>query len=188
MKTLKRAVELSHQLISEILNNGDIAVDCTAGNGSDTLFLAQSVGDEGYVYSFDIQEIAVNNTREKLKTQGLEKRVLLINDNHNYIEKYIDRSIKTAMYNLGYLPGGNHNLVTNPQSTINSLQKILDILELGGIVTIAIYYGHPGGVEEKEAVIEFATKLDQDIFAVQKIEFINFKNEPPILICIERIK
>lgn len=187
MKTLKRAVELSHQIIGSVLCDGDIAIDCTAGNGNDTVFLANLVGKCGKVYGFDVQEIAINNTNQKLKENGLENRAELVSDSHENVDKYVHDKINAAVYNLGYLPGGDHNVVTQPDSTVISLEKILNLLQFGGIVTIAIYYGHQGGPEEKDAVIDFVSKLDQDIYAVQKIQFLNFKNEPPILICIERI-
>ncbi len=37
---------------------GDIVIDATMGNGHDTQFLAELVGENGHVYAFDIQESA----------------------------------------------------------------------------------------------------------------------------------
>lgn len=40
---------------AQVLRPGDVAVDATAGNGHDTLFLAQAVGPSGTVYAIDVQ-------------------------------------------------------------------------------------------------------------------------------------
>ena len=55
MSHLANIVSRSQRLLSEVLQPGDLAVDLTAGNGSDTLFLAQTVGPTGTVLAFDIQ-------------------------------------------------------------------------------------------------------------------------------------
>lgn len=66
MNISRSLVELSHEILSEVLKEGDIAVDCTAGNGNDTIFLAKAVGSMGNVFSFDIQDIAIGNTFSSL--------------------------------------------------------------------------------------------------------------------------
>ena len=42
---------------------GDICIDATAGNGHDTLLLAELVGASGSIIAFDIQEQAVQETK-----------------------------------------------------------------------------------------------------------------------------
>ena len=48
-----RSTHKAHQLISEFLSGGEVVIDATAGNGHDTLFLADLIGDDcmpdGYV-------------------------------------------------------------------------------------------------------------------------------------------
>lgn len=77
MCTLKNSLMQSHEIISKIVLNGDTVVDCTAGNGNDTVFLANLVGERGKVYSFDIQKTALEKTRQKLEAKGLNDRVSL---------------------------------------------------------------------------------------------------------------
>ncbi|MBR4770792.1 MAG: hypothetical protein IK090_07695 [Clostridia bacterium] len=45
-------LELQKRFILAHLRPGDVAVDCTMGNGNDTAFLSQSVGQNGRVYAF----------------------------------------------------------------------------------------------------------------------------------------
>ena len=59
-------VEFSHLLMSRHISAGAVVIDATAGNGHDSLMLANLVGDEGRVYAFDIQEKAISNTEKLL--------------------------------------------------------------------------------------------------------------------------
>ncbi len=67
---LERVLPYAKTLLSSVINEGDIAVDATAGNGHDTLFLANLVGETGFVYAFDIQQQAVDVTIQRLKENG----------------------------------------------------------------------------------------------------------------------
>ena len=53
-------------------------------------------------------------------------------------------------------------------------------------MSIAIYSGHEGGMEEKNAVYEFTQTLDQNYFNVLCTKFINQINNPPELLLIEK--
>src|SRR5690554_1830257 len=121
MKIIRNSLEQSHDIIRSVVREGDIVVDATAGNGYDTVFLANLVGKEGKVFSFDIQEEAIIRTKQNLEKNKLCDRVVLINDSHASLDKYIDTTIKAAMFNLGYLPGGDHTISTKPDSTIAAL-------------------------------------------------------------------
>lgn len=52
------------------------------GNGHDTHFLAELVGESGHVYAFDIQEAALMNTAERLGNE-YKDRVTLIQKSHD---------------------------------------------------------------------------------------------------------
>ena len=58
---------LHKHFILEHLGEGEVAVDFTMGNGNDTLFLSKTVGESGRVYAFDIQEEAINQSKERTK-------------------------------------------------------------------------------------------------------------------------
>lgn len=59
-------------LLSYYLNQKEGVVDATAGNGGDTLALAiaQSQGKVGNLYSFDVQDQAIDNTYKRLRENG----------------------------------------------------------------------------------------------------------------------
>ena len=60
-------LQLQKQFILNHLNEGDVAVDFTMGNGHDTAFLSKTVGKNGHVYAFDVQEMALASTAENLE-------------------------------------------------------------------------------------------------------------------------
>jgi len=180
-------IEISKRICQSKLNNGDIAVDCTMGNGFDTEFLCCLVGDKGKVYAFDIQESAVMNTQKKLLESNLLERAEIILDGHQNVDKYIRENVKLVIFNLGYLPRGNHEITTKKETTIEAVQKCLDILEPNGIILLIIYTGHENGKTEKEALECFTSKLNQKEYNVANICFTNQINNPPQLICIEKV-
>ncbi len=179
-------IKFTRDIIYRNLRDGDRAVDCTVGNGHDTLLLADIVGDSGRVYGFDIQDIAIETTFKKLESENLINRVNLIKDSHENIDKYIKESVDLVIYNLGYLPRGDKNIKTEKSSTIKSIQISLELLKNNGIILITCYTGHDGGSEEKDAIEDFLKKLNQSDFNVLKYDFINQKNFPPVLYCVEK--
>ncbi len=185
--SFRNALSISHEIVSNYLTEGDIAVDATAGNGNDTIFMAELVGERGRVYSFDIQEKAIKITREKLIKIDMESRVTLINDGHQFMDKYVPFGIKVVMFNLGYLPGGNHFIATKPENTIAAIEKSLKLLQTGGIIMMVIYYGGDSGFAEKDALMNYIRKLDYKKYSVLVMDFVNWINCPPISVCIEKI-
>lgn len=68
---LQSPLRFSHEIIKQALVSGDTVIDATVGNGNDTVVLAKAVGSMGKVYGFDIQEEAIDKTKEKLLLTGL---------------------------------------------------------------------------------------------------------------------
>lgn len=180
---IKRPIELSHDFLSQVLDKNSIAIDATMGNGNDTVFLSHLVKK---VYAFDVQEQALIKTREKLEQLNI-KNVQLILDGHQTINKYVTEPIRAAIFNLGYLPSADKTIITKPDTTLEAIGKILDRLEVGGRISIMIYYGHEGGDKEKDAVLNFVKELDQQHFTVMLYQPLNQINTPPFLVMIEKL-
>lgn len=182
---LPTALHFSHTLLKEVVQPGDIAIDATMGNGFDTRLLAELVGRTGKVYAFDIQEQALTNTRERLAE--LSDRAELILDGHEKIAAYVgDQPIKAAVFNLGYLPKSDKSVITLPETTKQAFQQILERLVKRGRLVVVAYYGHAGGEEELAMVEDYCRNLPQERYNVLNYRFINQKNQPPILFCIEK--
>ena len=100
-------LKLHKHFILTHLKEGDVAVDFTMGNGYDTLFLANAVGETGKVYAFDVQQQALDNTRQRLTEAGVADRCTLILDSHQRVKDYVPTRICAGMINLGFLPGAD---------------------------------------------------------------------------------
>lgn len=179
-------LQIVKDMINDNVKEGDIVLDCTVGNGNDTMSLAKLVGQTGKVYGFDIQKKAIDITLEQLTCENINNRVRLIEDGHENIDFYIDEKLDFIVYNLGYLPKGDKTIKTNKDTTLISLKKSLNLLNNNGIILITCYMGHEGGLDEKDVVEELLSTLDQKIYNVIKFEFINQKNFPPILFGVEK--
>ncbi|MGN7478004.1 class I SAM-dependent methyltransferase [Solibacillus silvestris] len=185
---IERVIQYAQTLLKRAVSEGDITVDATAGNGHDTLFLANLVGDDGYVYAFDIQKQAVDATLHRLLDNALEHRAIVLKDGHENVTKYINKQVAAAIFNLGYLPGSNHEIVTKPNTTIQAIESLLNLLKVGGIIVLVVYHGHEGGKDERDEVIRYVSNLPQKYVHVLRYEFMNQKNDPPFLIALEKVK
>lgn len=185
---LQNALQFSHTLLKEVLTDYDHVVDATMGNGNDTLFLAQAVGPNGKIYAFDVQNQALLKTQQRLVDNKLMKHIELIQDGHEHIENYLteDEVIKAAIFNLGYLPKSDKTRITLPATTRQALDALLKHLSDKGRIVLVSYYGHPGGKEELTMVDHYCQRLPQEQYNVLRYQFINQKNDPPILFCIEK--
>ncbi|MCW1886216.1 class I SAM-dependent methyltransferase [Luteolibacter flavescens] len=165
MNTHERPTARAHREIAAVLREGDAAVDATAGNGHDTVFLAKLVGAAGKVIAFDVQEQAIASTRERLAAEELLDRVELVHGSHGRIADHAAAgSVGAVMFNLGYLPGADHAVITRTDETLQALEGALGLLRPGGILTVVCYPGHAGGDEESAAVVAWAEKRSAEIF------------------------
>ncbi|AOR23437.1 tRNA (mnm(5)s(2)U34)-methyltransferase [Clostridium taeniosporum] len=169
---------ISHYIIREFLDNKMIAVDATLGNGYDTEFLSNNFK---MIYSFDIQE---NACKEYLKKQ--KDNVMIINDSHELLDKYIKEEVDCIMYNLGFLPGGNKEITTQHITSLKSIKLGLKLLKHGGLMTICIYRGHNEGKEEEHYILDYLKTLDKGEFGVMHHSFLNRSKTSPILVVVEK--
>jgi len=181
-------VKLAQQTITAMINPGDIAIDATVGNGHDCLFLSNAVGARGHVYGYDIQQQALDNTRQLLIDNNCNDNVTLIKSCHSNIDMLPEQShgnITAVMFNLGYLPGGDKQLITSEGTTIAALKALLALLADKAIVSILAYRGHPGGEQEADSIIEFCKTLDAALYRHETKTISATKTISPILITIQ---
>lgn len=185
---LKKPLSFVQELLKDSVMENDIVIDATVGNGNDTLLLATLVGPTGKVYGFDVQEEAIQTTKTKLLLTGLLPQTELILDGHENLDQYIpeNKNISAITFNLGYLPKSDKSIITTADTTLKAIEKSLIRLRKGGLITIMVYYGHEGGLEEKTGVANFVANLPQEEYQVLKYEFVNQKNNPPFLFVIEK--
>ena len=70
-----------------------------------------------------------------------------------------DGSVAAVMFNLGFLPGGDHAVTTRTESSLTAIKTALGLVRAGGIVTILVYPGHAGGDDEAGSVQRLIDEL-----------------------------
>lgn len=174
-------VEYTHDFMKNWLKEGGLFIDATIGNGYDTEFLCQGAGESGKVIGFDIQELALAHTRERLEKAGLRNRCQLVLDGHQNLLNYVmEDTVDAMMFNFGYLPGGDHALHTQKETSIQAIKSGLQALKKGGIMSLCIYSGQDSGFEEKNAILAYLKEINQREYVIIKSEFYNRPNNPPI--------
>lgn len=184
--TLERVLPFSKTLLEKVVTSGDTVIDGTAGNGYDTVFLAQLVGTSGKVYSFDIQEEAINSTKAKLEEANLQN-VSLILDGHQHVLNYVQEEVSAAIFNLGYLPGSDQSITTMGETTWKSVTDILTRLKKNGLIILVIYHGHEEGKVERHYLEHCLQTLDSGTTQVLQYQFIN-RPTAPFIVAIEKVK
>lgn len=178
-----RPTEAAHALVRERVKAGDRVVDATVGNGHDTVFLAGLVGRSGHVDGFDIQSEALELARQKLLDCPCDN-VTLHQAGHETMADLVEPPLQAVMFNLGYLPGGDKQVVTRAGTTTQAIRAACDLLSPTGIVSIVAYPGHPGGREEADAVLALCQALDGALFSTTVHKASSPKPSAPFLVTV----
>lgn len=171
-----------HSTLEKVINRNDTVIDATVGNGHDTLFLSMLANK---VIGFDIQEQAISETSKLLEKHN-RNNVSLFLEGHQNIDKHNDGLVKAITFNLGYLPGSDKSVTTLYETTVTALKKALDMINIGGVVSIIVYTGHDKG-DESNHISDYLKTIDMTHFQVLKYQFLNRNNAPYVLL-IEKTK
>ncbi|KAK8974042.1 hypothetical protein V6N11_046999 [Hibiscus sabdariffa] len=190
----KKATEVAHLVWRHVLHKGDIVIDATCGNGYDTVAMLKMVADEsgrGCVYGMDIQTEALENTSSLLDetaTQKEKELVKLFPICHSRMDEVLpeNTAVRLVAFNLGYLPGGDKGIITTSKTTLLALEAAKKMLMSGGLISLVVYVGHPGGREELETVEGFASGLCVDGWVCCKFQMLNRPLAPLLVFIFKR--
>lgn len=189
MPAFPKPIHLAHQMIRGVVRSGDVVVDATLGNGHDALFLAGLVGESGCVIGFDVQSAAIEASRERMEAEGVG-HYDFHHMGHEHMEGVIGDEqlpVSVVMFNLGYLPNADKEIITREDTTLVALDSALGLLRVGGVISVMCYPGHEGGDTESEAVSEWARRLPRGAFRVACYGLHNAPNDPPFLLLVEKL-
>jgi len=182
------------EIVGQYVHKGDTVIDGTMGNGHDTLALAKLVGPEGRVIAFDVQPMALENTRALMESEredvgGANFRLIL--DSNANMRKYVGgdgepEEVNAVLFNLGYLPGGDKSVTTTKAETLRAVNEALDLVKPGGLICTVLYSGHAQGAEEKTALLDWAKELNAKEYHVAYISMWNQKKCPPEILLITK--
>jgi len=170
---LRSARWIAADVLQQVVREGDTVIDATLGNGHDTVMLAGLVGETGHVIGFDIQPDAVERTAARLTESGLRDRCELYAEGHQHIADRVHSPVRAAVFNLGWLPGGDKRITTLWETTHTAISAALALLEKDGVCTICAYPGHEEGDRERFALMDWLASLRPQEFNVLHHRFLN---------------
>ena len=175
-----RPTALVQDILRSAIRPGALVIDATAGNGHDTIFLADCVGPSGRVLAFDIQEAALASARTRVSEI---EWVEFYHQSHTEMHLHATtESAALVMFNLGYLPGENHDLTTQSASTLAALKIATTLLMPGGILSVICYPGHPAGATEAVDVEAWMSRLGEEGWRITKYGAIGTRRPAPFLL------
>ena len=183
---LKSARYLAAEILRAVLSPGDRAIDATMGNGHDTALLCSLVGPEGRVYAFDVQPTALEATRRRLAEEGLAGQAELFLLGHEHMREAVGEPVKAIVFNLGWLPGGDHRITTLTETTLPAIQQALALLMPMGVLVICVYPGHPEGEREQEMVTRLLSSLSPREYNVLMQQFLNAGAGAPLCFAVQK--
>lgn len=170
---LRSARWIASDVLHQVIQPGDTVIDATLGNGHDTVMLAGLVGETGCVYGFDIQPDAVERSAARLAEQGLAQRCRLFAVGHQHLSEHVHEPVRAAVFNLGWLPGGDKRITTLWETTQTAVSAALALLMPGGVCTICAYPGHEAGDRERFSLMDWLATLRPQEFNVLHHRFLN---------------
>ena len=170
---LRSARYLSHDVLREAVQAGDTVIDATMGNGHDTLFLCQLVGETGKVIAYDVQPQAVESTKKRLAEAGVDQWATLHCRGHEHMDEAGVQNVAAIVFNLGWLPGGDKSITTLWETTQVAISAALSLLVKGGICTVCAYPGHEEGDRERFALMDWLSTLRPQEYNVLHHRFLN---------------
>lgn len=172
-------LDLAHSHWEKVAFEGAYAIDATCGNGHDTAFLA---GIFTGVIAIDLQSEAIVSSRKQTGSA-----LYFCQCHSSFPPIAYEKPISLIVYNLGYLPGGDKRVTTLYPTTLASVKKGLELILPGGLISITCYPGHPEGAVEEAILLEFARKLDPEVWSASHLTWTN-RNKGPSLLLLQKNK
>lgn len=169
--------------LREVVCEGDTVIDATAGNGHDTIFLASLVGESGRVHAFDIQACAIESAHAAAIAAGCADHVTFHHTCHTGMGEHVSpESASAIMFNLGYLPGHDHEITTTSEETLDALATAASLLRNGGVLSVVCYPGHHEGKDESTEVSQWFENLPAQGWRVARYAMLGTKSPAPFLL------
>ena len=118
---------------------------------------------------------------------GLVDRATLIHAGHEAMAEHVRGEVSAVVFNLGWLPGGDHTITTRWETTRAAVDAALGLLKPGGVITICAYPGHDEGERERQELIAYLSGLDNRQFNVLEQRFLNAGSGAPECFIVQKM-
>ena len=186
MQTAVNMLTIAQGVWAKSLETAKVVVDATSGAGKDTLYLARHKRPDAHIYAFDVQPMAMLQTKKT--TEEYRDEITYVLDSHENISQVIREKLDLVVFNLGYLPGGDHSITTVPEVTVKAVEKAMEQLAVNGVISIMVYPGHPAGKEEGVHLLILLEELPKEDYSVVKCQLSNHDETAPYLYLIEKVR
>ncbi|MEZ4742889.1 MAG: 16S rRNA (cytosine(1402)-N(4))-methyltransferase RsmH [Bdellovibrionota bacterium] len=93
MNEFNHITVLAHELVDSLaLQEGDIAIDCTAGGGGHTQLLLDKVGESGRVIAIDRDPVAITNLHNKFALIEKKNKLQIYQSNFSNLKALIEEN------------------------------------------------------------------------------------------------
>ena len=193
---LQSHLSLAHSLWRATLQQGDIAVDATAGVGHDAAILASLVGPGGTLHALDVDAAALEACAQRVRDEAGEANAACLRTSAQSHAApppgLVPRSATVVAFNLGFLPTRARSdaapPTTDAETTVEALASwALGSVKPGGHVSVAIYPGHPAGAQEAVALRAFAERLPSSAWRATAHQPVNHEPTAPFLLSLHRL-
>ena len=193
---LQSHLSLAHSLWRATLQQGDIAVDATAGVGHDAAILASLVGPGGTLHALDVDAAALEACAQRVRDEAGETNAACLRTSAQSHAApppgLAPRSATVVAFNLGFLPTRARSdeapPTTDAATTVEALSSwALGAVKPGGHVSLAIYPGHDQGAREAVALRAFAERLPSSAWRATCHQPVNHEPTAPFLLSLHRL-
>ena len=115
----------------------------------------------------------MESTRKRLTEAGLSDRARLFLAGHERMGEVVQEPLSAVVFNLGWLPGGDHAVTTHWETTKKALDAALALLKPMGVLLICAYPGHEEGERERRELTAYLSALPPQRFNVLHQRFLN---------------
>lgn len=177
---MKSIVEQSHDFLLPVLHRQAICIDATLGHGKDTRFFLNQ--NTKLVYGFEIQEDVLIETTKTINSKHF-KGIL---DGHENMDQYVQTEVDGIIFNFGYCPGLDNQIMTQAKTSLIAIIKALNLLKTKGRMAL-VFYPHEQGRQEATLIEDYLMSLSSSVYYVEKRIQLNQVGSP-YLIGIEKLK
>ena len=103
------------------------------------------------------------------------------------MDQFVTEKVQAVVFNLGWLPGGDHGITTRWDTTKEAVLKALDLLLPGGMLVLCAYPGHPEGDHERQELTALFSSLSNRQFNVLRQHFLNAGPGAPECFVIQKL-
>ena len=114
--------------------------------------------------------------------QGYDTLFLAQQKNCSHIYAFDIQPLDLGIFNFGYLPHGDPEIMTRRKTSLCAATKALHLLKKHGILILVLYWGQACNREESEALLAWSAALQSRCFSVCRITMHNKQNCPDILV------